>query len=97
MQRKIFTPEFKAKVALDALKGDKTINELASIHGVHPTQISEWKKLVTDSISGLFSDKRTREGKTLEQKIDELHRVIGKREAEVEWMKKKFGIEQIPL
>ncbi len=90
--RKIFSPQFKAKVALEAIKGEKTINELASIHEVHPTQISEWKKLVTDQLASIFSDKRTKEGKTDEQRIDELHRVIGKREIEIEWLKKKLCI-----
>lgn len=90
--RKIFSPQFKAKVALEALKGEKTTNEIASAHAVHPTQINEWKKLVTDSLALLFSDKRTKEGKTAEQKIDELHRIIGKRETEIEWMKKNLHI-----
>ena len=91
--RKTFSPQFKAKVALEALKGEKTINELASIHEVHPTQISEWKKLVSDSLATLFSDKRTKDGKTDQQKIDELYRIIGKREIEIEWMKKKLHID----
>ena len=42
------TPEFKAKVALEAIKGQKTLNELASLYGVHPNQISRWKKQATD-------------------------------------------------
>lgn len=55
---------------------------------MHPTQIAEWKKLVLDNLTPLFSDKRTREGKTDQQKIDELYRIIGKRETEIEWLKK---------
>ena len=88
--RKSFSPQFKAAVALEAIKGEKTINELASLHEVHPTQISEWKRLATAKLTNLFSDKRTKEGKTTAQQIDELHRVIGKREAEIEWLKKKL-------
>lgn len=90
--RKMFSPQFKASVVRDALKGDKTINELAAIHEVHPTQLGEWKKTVLDALPSLFADKRTKEGKTDQQKIDELHRVIGKRDAEIEWMKKKLHI-----
>ena len=88
--RKTFTAAFKTKVVLDSLAGDKTINELAALHGVHPTQISEWKKQVTESIPTLFSDKRTKDGKTHERDIEELHRTIGKREVELAWLKKKL-------
>jgi len=62
--RKTFTPQFKASVALEAIMSEKTINELASIHEVHPTQINEWKRYVLSQLFALFSDKRTKEGKT---------------------------------
>lgn len=88
--RKTFSPQFKAKVALEAIKAEKTANELASIHEVHPTQINEWKRYVLDQLAGLFTDKRTKDGKTDQQKIDELHRIIGRRDVELEWLKKKL-------
>ena len=90
--RKTFSPQFKATIALEALKSEKTVNELAALHAVHPTQINEWKRFVTEQISALFTDKRTREGKTYERQIDELHRIIGQRDVELEWLKKKLCI-----
>lgn len=90
--RKVFTPQFKASVALEAIKGDTTINEIASAKEVHPTQINEWKRYVLDRIATLFTDKRTKDGKTYQQKIDELYRIIGKRETEIEWLKKNLHI-----
>lgn len=90
--RKTFSPQFKVRVVLDTLKGDKSINELASLHEVHPTQISEWKKSVLEGLPSLFTDKRTKDGKTDERKIDELHRIIGQRDVELEWLKKKLCI-----
>jgi transposase-like protein len=90
--RKTFSPQFKAAVALEALRGDKAINELASAHNVHPTQIGEWKKFILGNLASLFSDKRTKEGRTDQQKIDELYRIIGKRDTEIEWMKKNLHI-----
>ncbi len=90
--RKVFTPQFKASVALEALRSGKTINELASVNEVHPTQIGEWKKHVLDNLVALFSDKRTKHGKTDQQKIDELYRIIGKRDTELEWLKKNLHI-----
>jgi len=90
--RKAFSPQFKSAVALDAIKGGMTINELASVKEVHPTQINEWKKYVMDNISSLFSDKRTKDGRADRQKIDELYRIIGKRDTEIEWLKKNLHI-----
>lgn len=62
--RKVFTPQFKASVALEAIKGGTTINEIASLKEVHPTQINEWKRYVLDRVATLFTDKRTKDGKT---------------------------------
>ena len=90
--RKTFSPQFKARVALEAIKGDKSTNELASLHAVHPTQINEWKKFVLEGLPVLFNDKRTKDGKTDERRIDELYRIIGQRDVELEWLKKKLCI-----
>lgn len=89
--RKSFSAEFKAKVALDAAAGASTINEVASRYGVHPTQVKTWRDLLKSGAVDLFADKRRRESKAgdLQAQIDELHRVIGKRDAELEWIKKK--------
>ena len=89
--RKQFTAQQKASVALAALAGDKTINQVASERDVHPTQVRKWKDIAKSGIPQLFSDKRSKDmaGATTQAQIDELHRVIGVRDAELEWLKKK--------
>lgn len=91
--RKSFTPAKKVAVVIDALKGQKTINEISSEHEVHPTQIHEWKTHVLEAMSSLFTDKRTKDGKTQERLIDELYQVIGQRETELAWLKKKLHLD----
>lgn len=89
--RKQFSPQQKATVALAALAGDKTINQVAAQYEVHPTQVKQWKQTVKDSLPDLFTDKRKQGAvKNERQTIDELHRVIGVRDAELEWLKKKI-------
>ena len=91
--RKKFTPSQKAKVALEALTGSKTIAQISSIYGVHSTQINEWKKQAREKLELLFSDKRAKEGKQEERLVAELYQLIGQRDIEIEWLKKK--LEQI--
>ena len=83
--RRQFTPQQKAAVALAALKGDKTINQIASEYEVNPTQVKLWRDAVKASATVTFSDKRTRAARAqdTERHIDELHRVIGVRDAEL--------------
>jgi transposase-like protein len=91
--RKTFTPAQKVAVILDCLKGQKTINEIASEYGVHPTQIHEWKTQVLEAMPSLFADKRTKDSKTKERLIDELYQIIGRRETELAWLKKKLHLD----
>jgi len=93
--RRQFTPEQKALVACAALKGDKTINQLAAEYEVHPTQVKQWRDTVKAAASEAFTDKRksTAKAADTEKQIDELHRVIGVRDAELEWLKKKIHRE----
>lgn len=88
--RRQFTAEQKAAVALAALKGDKTINQIASEHEVNPTQVKQWRDAVKSGAAGLFSDgrKTDKTKATTQAQIDELHRVIGVRDAELLWLKK---------
>jgi transposase len=79
---------FKAKVALAAMKGDKTLAELSGQFGVHSTQISTWKQRLLDGASDLFEDRRrSRRGE--ETNVDALYEQIGRLNMEVEWLKKK--------
>jgi transposase-like protein len=91
--RRQFTPTQKAAVALAALKGDKTINQIASENEVNPTQVKQWRDAAKAALPEAFTDKRKRtgaDGLTAQAQVDELHRVIGVRDAELEWLKKKI-------
>ena len=83
----------KAAIVLAALKGEKTVNELSSLYQVHPTQIKRWKKTAEESLAGIFKDKRKKEGKNKDKLIDELYKIIGQRETELAWLKKKLHLE----
>lgn len=86
------TPKQKASIVLAALRGEK-ISKLSSDYQVHPNQISRWKKTVEDKIENIFSDKRKKENKSKDRMIDELYKLIGQREAEISWLKKKYKLE----
>jgi len=79
---------FKARIALAALKGDKTLGELASQFGVHATQISTWKQRLLEGAPDLFEDRR-RKMRAEESNQEELFEQIGRLKMEVEWLKKK--------
>jgi transposase len=89
--KKSFSAQFKSKVALEAVKGNKTVNELASEFGVHPTQIKNWKEELQNGATDIFSNKRKKEAKEVEAERDRLFRQIGKLQVEVDWVKKKTG------
>lgn len=90
--RKQFTPQQKATVALAAMAGTQTINQIAAAHEVHPTQVKKWKDRAKANLAELFSDKRDKVAANHQHTIDELHRVIGVRDAELEWLKKKTAL-----
>ncbi|HEY2382321.1 MAG TPA: IS3 family transposase [Terriglobia bacterium] len=77
-QRKQYTGAFKAKIAVEAIKGQRTVQELATAHGVHPNQITTWKKHLQEAAEDLFSGARERRDVADEQEKDELYRQIGK-------------------
>jgi putative transposase len=83
------TPEFKFQVALDALKEQKTLSQLASEYDVHPTQITQWKKQLLDGGSSLFGQQRVREQHEQSAREAELFEQIGRLKMELEWVKKK--------
>jgi len=90
MARKRYSAEFKAKVALEAAKEIKTLNELASLYEVHSVQISQWKKQLLENIAGMFSTQKKSVNHT--KKFDELYRQIGEVTVERDWLKKKLGL-----
>ncbi len=76
-KRRRFTADFKAKVALDALRGDKTIQEIAARHKVHPNQVGTWKRQALDGLSEVFSNGAERAGRDHEAEVHDLHAKIG--------------------
>ena len=90
--RKSFSPDFMAKVALAAIKNDKTIAELSSKYEVHRSQISNWRKRAMDGLVGIFRGKRDKSFKENEKLIDELYRQIGQLKVENDWLKKKAAL-----
>lgn len=92
MQRKYYSAEFKTKVAVEAIKGLKTVNEIASDLGVHPTQIAQWKKQALEALPDLFSSRRTQTQKGQEELTGQLYQQIGQLKVELDWLKKKSGL-----
>lgn len=90
--KKKFEAAFKAKVALEALKGQKTMSELARIYEVHPNQIGLWKKQVQSELPKVFNGKREKERQDQTELVEELYRQIGQQKVELDWLKKKSGL-----
>lgn len=90
-QRRKFGTAFKAKVAIEAIKGEKTINEISSIYEVHPNQVSLWKKQALEKLPEAMADGRTKQARD-SKPIDEekLHQKIGQQAVEIDFLKKKL-------
>jgi len=91
-KRKVHTPEFKAKVGLEAMRGLKTLNEIGQEFGVHPVQIGKWKKIIQEQTRTLFNGKRGPWRIPAHQEPELLYSEIGKLKMELDWLKKKSGI-----
>ena len=91
-KRSVHLPEFKAKVGLEAVRGVKTINEIAHDYGVHPVQVSQWKREIQDQAKTLFEGKRGPKPTAAHQEPDLLYSEIGKLKVELDWLKKKSGM-----
>jgi transposase-like protein len=91
-ERKSYTAAFKAKVALEAIKGQRTINEIASAFEVHPNQVNQWKKQAVTQLSEIFSNGRARANAAEEELRNQLYQQIGQLKVELDWLKKKSGL-----
>jgi transposase-like protein len=89
--RRQHSAEFKAKVALEALRGERTINELAADYGVHPVQITQWKKVALEALPKLFSSRRGAKEKDEDALKAALYQQIGQLKVELDWLKKNVG------
>ena len=91
-QRKRYSAALKAKVAIEAIKGQKTTNEIAAEYGVHPTQITQWKRQALESLPDLFSTRESRQAKSEEALIATLYQEIGQLKVQVDWLEKKSKV-----
>jgi transposase len=90
-KRRLFDGTFKARVALDALRGLKSVSELASQHKVHPTQITLWKKQLLEGAADVFASPSVKKGAAEEPSAAELYEQIGRLKIELDWLKKKVA------
>lgn len=92
-KRRKFSGPFKAKVALAAVRGDRTLAELTSEFGVHANQISKWKRQLLDGVPGIFSEGHREDLRQQEALTDRLYQQIGQLKVELDWLKKKSGYD----
>jgi putative transposase len=90
--RKQYSPKFKGRVAVEAIRGEKTLSQLGSQFKVHPIQIAKWRKTALEQIPELFVDGRTGKGRKGEDNSDALYEQIGRLKMELDWLKKKVGL-----
>jgi transposase-like protein len=90
--RKQYSPRFKAKVALEAIRGERTLSQLAAQYRVHPVQIGQWRKTALEQMAELFVDGRSRKRKEQDAEKEVLYEEIGRLKVELDWLKKKVGL-----
>jgi len=87
-KRSTYDDRFKARVALEAAKGERTISEIATQFEVHPNQVMKWKKQLLENVGGVFSRKQEPEVEEMKELIDKLYKKIGEQDIELEFLKK---------
>jgi len=92
MQRKSYPADFKARVAVEAIRELRTVAELSSVFGVHSTMITRWKREALEKMPSLFSDKSQRKQKDGEELTNSLYQQIGQLKVELDWLKKKAAL-----
>jgi len=91
-KRNVYKPEFKAKVALEAVRGRLTINQISKQFGVHSNQISKWKKQFLESLPQIFDNSKQSSSEQQEELTNQLYQHIGQLKVELDWLKKKSSI-----
>jgi len=89
-----FSADLKAKIAVEALKGQRTVQEIAASYSVHPTQVTSWRKQLLDFAVEAFSTGRLRSNQPDEQLKTELYAEIGRLKVELDWLQKKSGLSR---
>jgi len=90
--RRSFSSSFKAKVALEAIKGQRTVQEISSTFQVHPNQVTQWKRQALELLPAVFSSDHGHKERAADELRDELYQQIGRLQMELEWLKKKSGL-----
>ncbi len=91
-QRRNFSAEFKARIALEAIKEQRTVQEIAAHYGVHPNQVTNWKRQVIEVLPQVFADHRLRGNESEETLKAALYQQIGQLQVQLDWLKKKSGL-----
>ena len=89
-QRKTYSTELKVKIALEAIKGQRTVNQIALHYGVHPNQVSQWKRQALEELPQVFAGRRSREAQDEEALRAQLYQQIGQLKVELDWLKKSW-------
>lgn len=90
--RKQYSPKFKAKVAVEAIRGERTLTQLASQYHVHPIQVGQWRKTALEQMAELFVDGRKRKRRDEDVERGALYEQVGRLKVELDWLKKKVGL-----
>src|SRR6266571_494119 len=91
-KRRNFSAEMKARIALEAIKNQRTIQEIASHYGVHPNQVTRWKRQAIEGLAQAFRDGQARAVESDDALQAELYQQIGRLQMELDWLKKKSGL-----
>lgn len=92
MNRRRFSKEFKSKVAVDALKGIRTVKEISIQYQVHPNLVTNWKRRLLESIPEIFTEGKHNSPDEKDRKIQQLFQEVGELQYELSWLKKKSGL-----
>jgi transposase len=92
VKRKSYTGAFKAKVGLEAIRAERTVNEIGQAYGVHPAQVRQWKQEILGGAESLFGKARGPKPADASASDERLYAEIGRLKVELDWLKKKSGI-----
>jgi len=95
MQRKRYSSDLKARIVIEAIREQRTLNEIAKEYGPHPVQISKWKKQVLEALPGIFSERSARNEVDQQALQARLYQQIGQLQVEVDWLKKGLGTSRV--